>query len=385
MSKQEKLNRLRAALEHREGDRIPVSDFFWTGFVKKARALWGEDVDLYRKFDLDYVVVDPNMDPVIRDFEILEDDGENIRVRTGFGAVIRRSKDFPMPHFDSFSVREPEEMADFVIESGLDPRRLYRSGDDQINGVGDALRRNTPSWNERVDAYCRDFPVFGSICEGYEYLWRCIGTENALYWMLLEPELFGAMVERIGTFLLELLEQQIQESRSRLSGFYIWGDVAYVNGMLFSPAVWRKYFKPIVKKAIERCHQEGLLVIYHGCGNATAIYEDLIEMGLDGYNPVEAKAGLDVAALKEPYGNRLAFAGNMDVRVLESGDRRAIKRMLLRKLEAARGGGWICQSDHSVSSGVNPEDYAYMVELARDYGRYPLDWERIRRELEELQ
>ena len=108
-------------------------------------------------------------------------------------------------------------------------------------------------------------------------------------------------------------------------------------------------------------------------------------MGLDGYNPVEAKAGLDVAALKEPYGNRLAFAGNMDVRVLESGDRRAIKRMLLRKLEAARGGGWICQSDHSVSSGVNPEDYAYMVELARDYGRYPLDWERIRRELEELQ
>ena len=202
MSKQEKLNRLRAALEHREGDRIPVSDFFWTGFVKKARALWGEDVDLYRKFDLDYVVVDPNMDPVIRDFEILEDDGENIRVRTGFGAVIRRSKDFPMPHFDSFSVREPEEMADFVIESGLDPRRLYRSGDDQINGVGDALRRNTPSWNERVDAYCRDFPVFGSICEGYEYLWRCIGTENALYWMLLEPLLFGALVERIGTFVL---------------------------------------------------------------------------------------------------------------------------------------------------------------------------------------
>ena len=73
----------------------------------------------------------------------------------------------------------------------------------------------------------------------------------------------------------------------------IWGDVAYVNGMLFSPDFWRAHFKPIVAEQIRICHEAGLPVIYHGCGNASAIFEDFIEMGLDSYNPSggEIRAG----------------------------------------------------------------------------------------------
>jgi hypothetical protein len=376
--------RLRAALSHKEGDQVPISDFFWTGFMLNAQKKWGQDLDIYRKFDLDYIVVNPNMDPVIQDFEILEDDGVNIKLRTGFGATIRRSGSAPMPHYDTFSVKEPEGMAKFVIESGRDKRRLYRTGDDQINGVGDAIGRNIPSWTERVDAYCKDFPVFGSICEGYEYLWRCIGTENSLVWMLEEPELFGAFIKRIGDFAVDLTEYQIEEAKGRLSGMYIWGDVAYVNGMFFSPAAWQEYFKPITARIIDVCHKAGLMVIYHGCGNASAIYEDFIEIGLDGYNPVECKARLDAVELKKKFGGRLCFVGNYDVREMESGDRGRIKKQALYKLQSARGGGWICQSDHSVTSGVSPESYEYLVELIRDYGKYPLNMDRIQKELEEL-
>ena len=380
-NKELKEARLRAALAHREGDRVPISDFFWTGFLQKARGQWGADLDIYRKFDLDYVVVNPNMDPVIQDFEILEDDGENIKLRTGFGAVVRRSGSAPMPAFESFAVEEPEDMEQFVLESPRDKRRLYRAGDDQLNGVGDAITRNIPCWSDRVDAYCRDFPVFGSIDEGYEQLWRCIGTENALIWMKSEPELLGAFIKRIGDFVVELAEYQIEESRGRLSGMYIWGDVAYVTGMLFSPVYWREHFKPITERIIRACKKAGLMTIYHGCGNATPVYNDLIEIGLEGYNPVECKARLDVVKLQKDYGGRLCFVGNFDVRELESGDRDRIKRQALYKLQSAVGGGWICQSDHSVSSGVSPDSYAYMVELIREYGTYPLDTERIQKEL----
>ena len=383
-SKQIKEARVKAALANREGDRVPISDFFWTGFMLKAKEKWGQDLDIYRKFDLDYVVVNPNMDPVIRDFEILEDDGVNIKLRTGFGATVRRSGSAPMPHFDSFSVNEPEGMEEFEIESGKDKRRLFKAGDDQINGVGDAIGRNIPSWTDRVDAYCGDFPVFGSICEGYEYLWRCIGTENSLIWMLTEPEMFGAFVRRIGDFVVELTEYQIEESRGRLSGMYIWGDVAYVNGMFFSPSCWREFFKPIVERIIEVCRKAGLMTIYHGCGNAKPIYNDFIEIGLEGYNPVECKAHLDVVELKKEYSGKLCFVGNFDVRELESADKDRIKRQTLYKLQSAVGGGWICQSDHSVTSGVSPESYEYMVDLVRTYGKFPLDMDRIRKELNSL-
>ena len=381
MSKAEKLARMQAALGRREGDRVPISDFFWTGFMKRARAAWGDEVDVYRKFDLDYIIVNPNMDPIIRDFEILEDDGEQTRLVTGFGATVLRKRDLPMPHFEEFSVKAPEGMAAFAFDAPDDPRRFFSGGDDQLNGIGDAINRNLAPWSDRVDAYTNDFPVFGSVCEGYEYIWRCVGTENALMWMLLEKEKFDSFVARVGDFLVALTKAQIEAGKGRLSGMYIWGDVAYVNGMLFSPGLWREVFKPITSRIISVCREAGLMTIYHGCGAATPIFDDLIEMGLDGYNPLEVKAKLDAVELQEPFGGRLAFVGNIDVRELESGDRDRIKRQVLYKLLAAAGGGYVVQSDHSVSSQVAPESYEYMVELVREYGKYPLDIEGIKKEI----
>lgn len=54
-------------------------------------------------------------------------------------------------------------------------------------------------------------------------------------------------------------------------------------------------------------------------------------------------------------------------------DRDAIRREVLRKLNAATGGGMIFQSDHSVSSSVSGKTYDYIVGLVREYGTYPLE------------
>ena len=382
---QQKLTRLQKVLLN-DGlpDRVPVGDFFWTGHMIREREAHGAAFDPYKYYDLDYVVVTPNMDPKIQAFEVLSDDGVNIRLRTGFGATIQRLGTAPMPHFESFSVQEPADMAHFQFDDPRDPRRYTMGGDDQINGVGDAIGRNLPAWTERLKNCENETVLFGSVCEAYEYVWRCIGTENSLIWPLEEPELFEAFIRRIGDFLCAFTEEQIRQGQGKLRGMYIWGDVAYVNGMLISPAMWREYYKPITKRLIDICHQNGLLVVYHGCGNATPIYEDFIDMGLNGYNPLECKSGLDIVELRKQFGNRLAFVGNIDVRAMESGDRNRIKLEVLHKLLGAVEGRWICQSDHSVSSDVAPESYAYMLEIVREYGVYPLDVKRIEKEIAEL-
>ncbi|MHB8963466.1 MAG: uroporphyrinogen decarboxylase family protein [Saccharofermentanales bacterium] len=379
-----KIERLRKILGHQEADRIGIGEFFWTGHMLKTKAMYGDDFSPYKAYDLDYIVLNPNMDPKIMQFEILMEKGEDIILKTGFGATIKRSGTAPMPHYDSFSIQSPEEMADFTFDDPADPRRFYESRDDQINGVTDTLTYNTPSWDSRVNDYVDDFAVFGSVCEVYEFLWRCIGTENAMYWMMEEPEMFKAFVDRIGDFVLRLAKAQIEAGKGRLSGMYIWGDVAYRNGMLFNPVTWRELFKPHVKKLIDLCHENSLMVVYHGCGNATPIYDDFVEIGLDAYNPLEVKSGLDVVEIKKKYAGKLAFVGNVDVRALESGNRDMIKKEVLYKLQAGQGGGWIFQSDHSVSSDVEPESYKYAVELVREYGKYPLDMDRIHEELAKL-
>ena len=157
-----------------------------------------------------------------------------------------------------------------------------------------------------------------------------------------------------------------------LDGMVIWGDVAYTREMLFSPDYWRKVFKPGVKAMIDLCHRRGLPVIYHGCGNVKRILEDFVEMGLDAYNPLEAKAGLDVVELRRTYGHRLAFCGNMDVRAWAEAGPEELERMVLTKLNAAKGGGYIFQSDHSVPSNVSGASYDTAVKLVREHGRYPL-------------
>ena len=131
--------------------------------------------------------------------------------------------------------------------------------------------------------------------------------------------------------------------------------------------------KAEVRAMVAACHARDLPVIYHGCGNVKSILGDFIEFGLDAYNPLEAKANLDVIKLRKEYGHQVGFCGNSNIQVWETGDRDQIRREVLRKLNAAKGGGYIFQSDHSVSSSVTGDTYDFIVKLVREFGHYPLE------------
>ncbi len=369
-----KLDRMNKTLRHEEADRVPVSDFFWGGFLRRWKEELGlpADADIYRYYDLDWQVTLPNMDPHIRPFETLSESAEEVTVRTGFGAVLRKKFDQAMPAFVRFDTDTLGKLEALEFDPPSDPRRYFSAGDNQIAGVGDGFERNSPPWIETVKKIHPDFPVYGSVCEAHEMLWRIVGSENVMYWIGEEPERLGAQIQRIGDFCVGLAQAQIEAAGGLLDGMVVWGDVAYRKCMLFSPVYWRRWFKPVVKRLVDVSHAAGLPVIYHGCGNARKIFEDFIECGIDAYNPLEAKAGLDVAELRKALGHRLAFCGNMDVLLWAEGSLDRIRAEVLRKLEAARGGGFIFQSDHSVPSNISAERYEFVLNLVREYGRYPL-------------
>ena len=238
--------------------------------------------------------------------------------------------------------------------------------------LGDGFQRNSPAWVCTIRSLYPDVPVYGSMIEASECLTRLVGQGNAMLWMAEYPERMGAVIDRIGAFYVAMAEAEIEAGAGLLDGFVIWGDVAYKKGTFMAPRYWRQYFKPWVAQMTALAHAHGLPVIYHGCGNVKAILADFIELGIDAYNPLEAKAGLDVVELRRQHGHRIAFCGNSDIQVWESGDRDAIRREVLRKLNAAKGGGYIFQSDHSVTSSVSGPTYDSIVKLVRQHGRYPL-------------
>lgn len=370
-----KLKRMNKTLRHEEPDRVPVSDFFWGSFLERWRKDLGlpSDTDIYEYYDLDWQVTIPNMDPHIKQFETLKEIEDEVVVRTGFEAVIRKKFADPMPEFLSFETDTIEKAEAFEFDDPWDDRRFFSAGDNQIAGVGDGFARNSPPWIETVKSLRPNFPVYGSQCEANEYMTRIVGPENLLLWIGLYPERFGHFVQRTNEWALELLKAQIKAAGGLLDGMVIWGDVAYRKDVFFSPDYWRKYYKPGLQAMVDVCHENGLPVIYHGCGNVKRIFGDFIEIGVDAYNPLEAKAGLDVIDLRRDHGHDIAFCGNMNVIEWAHESQESLKSIVLRKLNAAKGGGFIFQSDHSVPSNVSGQNYEYVVNLVREYGQYPLD------------
>ena len=370
-----KLNRMNKTLHHEEADRVPISDFFWGSFLDRWRRDLGlaKDTDIYKYYDLDWIVTIPNMDPHIKQFELLEESSGHVLLRTGFEAVIKKQFADPMPAFLKFETDTIDKMASFQFDDPWDERRYFDAGDNQIAGVGDGFARNSPPWLDTVKSLHPDFPVYGSVCEGQEMLWRIIGSENVMLWICMYPDEVAGFIERIGQFAVDITRAQIKASGGRLDGMVIWGDVAYTQDMFFSPDYWRRCFKPVVKAIVDECHLSGIPVIYHGCGNVRRIFQDFIDIGVDAYNPLEAKAGMDVIALRRQYGHKIGFCGNLDVVTWANGTQEEIRRMVLSKLNAAKGGGYIVQSDHSVPSNVSGENYDFVVKLVREYGKYPLN------------
>lgn len=369
-----KLERMNRALRHQEPDRVPISDFFWGSFVSRWRneLKLPADADPYYYYDLDWIVTTPNMDPFIRSFDTIRENDREVVIKTGFLATIRKKYDFPMPEWIGFEIDTIEKLEALVFDDPYDRRRYFSAGDNQIAGVGDGFQRNSPPWIETIKKLWPDFPVYGSIIECSECLTRLIGQENFLFWLGMYPDRLGDVINRIGKFYLDCTKAQISAAGGLLDGFVIWGDVAYKESLLFDPEYWRQYFKPWVKAIIDECHKHKLPVIYHGCGNVNAIFGDFADMKLDAYNPLEVKADMDAVKLKKVFGKQIGYCGNNDILLWETNDLELIRKETLRKLNAAKGGGYIFQSDHSVSGGVAGTTYDYIVKLVREYGRYPL-------------
>jgi len=68
----------------------------------------------------------------------------------------------------------------------------------------------------------------------------------------------------------------------------------------------------------------------------------------------------------------MGFCGNIDALAWANDPLPELEAQVMRKLNAAKGGGFIVQSDHSVPSNVSAERYEFVRNLVRKHGKYPL-------------
>lgn len=205
--------------------------------------------------------------------------------------------------------------------------------------------------------------------EAYECAWPVFGQVNLFMLMADEPEVAKDIFETYTDLILALAEK-VLDMGLEYDGVWFFGDLGYRNGTLFSPAMYEELLWPAHRRMCDFFNSKGMPVLLHSCGKIQALIPKFIEAGFSAIQPLEAKCGQDVRQLKEEFGNKITFFGNIDVRKL-SGSKQDIEEEIASKVPIAmKGGGYIFHSDHSVPPTVSFENYSYAIELLDKYGRY---------------
>jgi uroporphyrinogen decarboxylase len=202
--------------------------------------------------------------------------------------------------------------------------------------------------------------------------WPGFGATEEDFWMnlILEPEICQKIAELQGRRLVRDVRLFAQLG---VDGIMPCGDLGSSTNLLASPEIYREMVYPWHKAHVQEAHRHGLKVLKHCCGHTWPVIDELAEV-YDAYEAIQHSGGMDICKLKERVGDRICLWGGIWHEHLVLGapeDIRDDARYAFRC--AAPGGGYIMGSSHSLSVGAKPENILEMKRCRDEWGSYPMN------------
>lgn len=210
---------------------------------------------------------------------------------------------------------------------------------------------------------CPNVSMHQDITEG-------MGFANFVKWTRRDP----GFVRDIIAYKTELAVEAVRAvGQSGIRVIWYGDDLAYKSGPMLSPRLLEDLFGDSYRRIAEAAHNGGCRILFHTCGNVLDLLGMIADWGFDGVHALEPTAGVTLAEARRRVGDRLCLCGNVDIsRTLVDGTREEVFREVRECIrDGAPGGGYILAATNT-SAVVKAKNLAWMVEAARDYGRYPL-------------
>ncbi len=206
----------------------------------------------------------------------------------------------------------------------------------------------------------------------FEMAWHMVGLEKFMVDMASGEEYVEALLDRVLAFTIGMGKQL---AALGVDGIWAGDDFGAQNGMMISPRMWRRLFKPRFAELFQelRSVNPDVLIMYHSDGAVAPILNDLIEIGMDVFNPVQPNVpGHDPEELKREYGDRVSFWGAIDQQyLLPRGTPREIEADVAEKIRIlGRGGGYLCAPAHIVQADTSMENLEAFIRAVREHGVY---------------
>jgi uroporphyrinogen decarboxylase len=216
-----------------------------------------------------------------------------------------------------------------------------------------------------ADRYRGDLFLFGKLgMVLFERAWSIRGMQQLFIDMATQPEFVEELLDRIvHEWNLPIIDQQLALG---VDGFYFADDWGSTTQLMFSARMWRRFIKPRLALIYEHCHRAGVVVGQHSDGAVSPLFPDLIEIGLDVFNPLSPHV-MDPAEMKRQYGDRLCFYGGIDVEhTLPFGTPDDVRAEIRSRAQVmGQGGGYILQSSHTILDDTPLANLAAYIEEVR--------------------
>ena len=357
--------RVLAALEHREPDRVPRYAILDPEVVEELRRRTGQDDPAtYWDWDFGHVAFLPP-DPLPdlkarfgryhegRDVEWLLD-WEHRVMPPEWGVATRPAHFYslvaPLPPMIGFTqVGELDEypFPDYVGE--------WRS--DHLEGEIQRLKDE-------------GYPVTSHLGWIFQTAWT-LRSEVQLFTDFFEkPDFAQALLERITGI---RIKQAVRLAEAGVDTLQLNDDIGCQRGMILSPRMWRRWLKPHLAALIAAVHRVNPKIHfrYHSDGNYQAVIPDMIEIGVSSLVTVQPEA-MDVDEIKRRFGQQLTLDGTIGLQSeLTHGTPDEVRLKVKRQCEGLMaGGGWIASPGNGVTPDIPFENLAAMFEALDEYGVY---------------
>jgi uroporphyrinogen decarboxylase len=358
MDSRERIGRL---FNHEEADRVGFVDFPWSTTIERwERQGLPKGIFLQEHFDMDMYGIGVDVSPKFDEMTFERSENWSIG-RDRYGVKQKRWSGYdgiPLHIDPPFRTLEEYEER---IEPLLDPDSPMRISSPRYPFRGEM--------EEMFRKFQENYYVFASFFGTFEYTRHtCGGTKMALRHMMINPKLTKRMYKVLAKF-MGRLSSALCDAGADCA--WVWDDLGFADGPFFSPANYRKYVMPSHQAITRPFRKKGLPCVLHSDGNVNLLIPDIMDAGFTVLQPLEVNAGMDVMELKDKYGDKLSFIGNIDKFVLETNDIEKIKGEVLPKMEkASQGGGYVLCSDHSISTKVDLSTFQAFSKMARKYGVY---------------
>jgi len=266
----------------------------------------------------------------------------NDRVRDVFGVVWDRSIDKDIGNVEGCMLPQPT-LARYEFPDPLD-RRFF----EEIP--------------ERIDRFPDRFRVFQIGFSLYERAWTLRGLEN----LLIDFHDHKAFVHELLAAIADYNIAQIGEAlKYDIDAVYFGDDWGQQRGLQMGPGLWREFIYPVLGRMYAVVRDAGKFVMIHSCGDVDELFDDLVAIGLNCFNPFQPEV-MDVYRLLPQYRGRLAFHGGLSTqRTLPFGTPDDVRTETRRLLDLGRAGGHIFAPAHDVEGDVPLENMLAMIEAVQ--------------------